>query len=1303
MLKRALISLVAFTAVLLAAQAAWARVTNITGFNANGNNGGIVPLVAETEDGATSVTFEYYDEENDTWITIGTDSDGSDGFKWLWDTGSINSPGIDVRASDDKDPDVYYTVTIRVQNVMAVDIYGYRDPGSGTMKFSAEYTIEGQTVTWPSNFPVNETCNRYSYGVNYTSTSTKTKTPIAGNLTTIRTNFTTYNSSSSGTITFKAFSGTTSNFTLVASSGQYSIAGGLQTYNVNWLNIPKGAYIGFYYSASYPYPVYVRRYDYSHTSQLYATYGNVIYSYGNSNGGSFYSYSYYTGAPIEFTMSSYPPAVTQMEAGYYAPDMVNGASKAASRKPTAFDFISTVAGVPNSTKPNTYDFTWNTKDIVSHELYIAVRCFAGAWCSWYYEGPITVVNKTYVAVTNNLGYGYVEVAGERRNVPYTSQWLYRTPYTISADEVITKEGEEGRRYRFDKWSDGGDRTHDAIIYWGDSTLIQADYVEEVKVVVTTPYDTIHAFDGWLLANTYRRFQVDSPQQVSETVRYVCSGWLGTGSIGDGTGTDTGDFFLKSPTTIAWQWYAQYYLTINNQYGTDTGSPSGWYTTGETVRVSTTEVYALPAGARYLCTGWFGHGSIENGTGTDTGEFQITEPTTISWIWQKQYNVIVRANHGTTNPQGSVWVNEGNLITVETTPPPTTDKERYTWQGWTGPGLGTPTGDTVFVYKVTQSGVLMASWLASYYVDVTTNGTFPEDYSGWYDEGSVVEVEAIPPAAGEGERNLLSWKVDGVGLESVPPSPATPNPYSFTILGPATINAEWVKQYALEILNPDQMGVNMVPPPGTYWFFAGETAEGRVDFSYHGIVCTGYTGTGSVTGGDAPYFKVRIEEPSTLRWTWRLRDEGERPTPHWRSPMTVATNVNGTGCAVRRNPADGTPIIAYTGAPVKAKADSKVAPDSIRVGLVQNGEWRLWIVDSEGAFGERLDIAVAADGTPWLAYIKDNEPMVATFDGTAWEATVIGTQYSAENYISIAVDEDGKPHVAFYSPSESALIYGVFDEGRWNLEVVDADGNVGQYCSIGVMPVLDWPSIAYYDSTNGDLKFARKENGAWSIHRVDSEGDVGRNCSLALDPSGKPYICYQVLTDPLDLGLRVAWLVPEGWEVVDLSENNITGYDLAMAIDESGIVHVSYRNYQRLMYAWYNGVTWGVGYEIAGSEATGMTDIALDDGGNPSIVFWDGADLKYVDTEESPYTGPMETDVTSTGGGGGGGGCFVATAAFGSLAEESVLALTSVRDRELAASELTASLVRLYYAASPAPASGLAGSPALRALVRELLD
>ncbi len=72
------------------------------------------------------------------------------------------------------------------------------------------------------------------------------------------------------------------------------------------------------------------------------------------------------------------------------------------------------------------------------------------------------------------------------------------------------------------------------------------------------------------------------------------------------------------------------------------------------------------------------------------------------------------------------------------------------------------------------------------------------------------------------------------------------------------------------------------------------------------------------------------------------------------------------------------------------------------------------------------------------------------------------------------------------------------------------------------------------------------------------------------------------------------------------------------------------------------------------------------------------------------------------GGGGGGGCFIATAAFGSLSAESVTALTDVRDKTLASSGLTSSLVSLYYAASPAVAEDLAGHDALRALIRSML-
>jgi len=72
-------------------------------------------------------------------------------------------------------------------------------------------------------------------------------------------------------------------------------------------------------------------------------------------------------------------------------------------------------------------------------------------------------------------------------------------------------------------------------------------------------------------------------------------------------------------------------------------------------------------------------------------------------------------------------------------------------------------------------------------------------------------------------------------------------------------------------------------------------------------------------------------------------------------------------------------------------------------------------------------------------------------------------------------------------------------------------------------------------------------------------------------------------------------------------------------------------------------------------------------------------------------------------GGGGGGCFIATAAFGSMASSTVNALTTMRDSGINASSTTGSLVSLYYAVSPAVANELGACESARAVIRRLLD
>ena len=59
----------------------------------------------------------------------------------------------------------------------------------------------------------------------------------------------------------------------------------------------------------------------------------------------------------------------------------------------------------------------------------------------------------------------------------------------------------------------------------------------------------------------------------------------------------------------------------------------------------------------------------------------------------------------------------------------------------------------------------------------------------------------------------------------------------------------------------------------------------------------------------------------------------------------------------------------------------------------------------------------------------------------------------------------------------------WDGATWIIEIVDSDGDVGEFLSLAFNS-LDYPSIGYFDSSNALLKLARWNGSTWTLEIVD---------------------------------------------------------------------------------------------------------------------------------------------------------------------------------------------------------------------------
>jgi hypothetical protein len=197
--------------------------------------------------------------------------------------------------------------------------------------------------------------------------------------------------------------------------------------------------------------------------------------------------------------------------------------------------------------------------------------------------------------------------------------------------------------------------------------------------------------------------------------------------------------------------------------------------------------------------------------------------------------------------------------------------------------------------------------------------------------------------------------------------------------------------------------------------------------------------------------------------------------------------------------------------------------------------------------------------------------------------------------AIALDAAGQLHLAYFDSASHALKYALRNaDGTWNtIETIDASYNAGTQLSIAIDP-NGLPGIAYLDAGTGHLKYAHFTGATWTVTTVDKSRNTGLLPSLCFTATGAPYIAYYRAASQ---DLRVACLSGKSWKIATVDTKGNIGYAPSAAYDAAtNTIGVGYED---LTHGWfkYAWATPGKSWKKAVVDTT--TRAA---GGNVSLAF-----------------------------------------------------------------------------------------------------
>lgn len=340
---------------------------------------------------------------------------------------------------------------------------------------------------------------------------------------------------------------------------------------------------------------------------------------------------------------------------------------------------------------------------------------------------------------------------------------------------------------------------------------------------------------------------------------------------------------------------------------------------------------------------------------------------------------------------------------------------------------------------------------------------------------------------------------------------------------------------------------------------------------------------------------------------------------------AATNVSNLTLAIDNN---NQPHILYR------------SGNNLKYTLYKGTSWQTQNVDIEGILDFSFPCINNTENPCFCYYDANNKYLqYANYDGYTWHSQIVDSDGDVGKSPSLFLDKEDKPHISYFDATNKNIKYAFYDGLSWILSVVDTSeakpfsslvvDNNGKphiaYCTY--TETCDWYDMGICINQGPDilhLKHAYYNSSVWEIEGIEST--VGSDFFLSLTPEGYPFIVFHqgerecveyvpflgcINTDVILKSTNYAAKHEHSWLKGAISDPYRLG---SYIMDSNGNIHHCFISDGSVIYDLYFGSTWQDPQVVEAKKQVGLSNsLVLDKNDHPHISYWDEANgnLKYA--------------------------------------------------------------------------------------------